>query len=441
MLSLTELSPLADRMRPKSLDEIIGQSHLIGKDKIFHRSIKKKLLQSFILWGPPGSGKTSIARLMAAITDAQFINLSAVTSGIKEIKEIMKSAENQLLLFQRKTILFIDEIHRFNKSQQDAFLPYIEKGTVVLIGATTENPSFELNSALLSRCQVYILKALNENDILLLLDRTLLDSERGLGLMNIQIDAEAKEYIARLSNGDARVALNTLELAVMLTEQENGDIRHITIQIVEQALQKRIILYDKSGEEHYNLISALQKSIRGSDPDAAVYWLARMLEAGEDPLYITRRVVRTAVEDIGNAAPNALSICMSAKNAVEFLGQPEGNLALAQAVIYLACAPKSNAITQAYSAALRDVQEKENMPVPLHLRNAPTELMKNFNYGNKYKYPHDYPEHFIEQDYLPENLLDKIYYQPDGQGYEAEILKRMIVWRKKKSPNYPMKIK
>lgn len=429
--NLSELTPLADRMRPKSLNEVVGQEHLVGHGKVLQRAIEQDSLQSFILWGPPGTGKTTIAKLVASSIKAQFINLSAVTSGIKEVKETMKSAEQQQTMFHRKTILFIDEIHRFNKSQQDAFLPYVEKGIIIFIGATTENPSFEVNSALLSRCQVYVLNPLSEEQLSILIDRALEDSERGLGFMNLTLLPDAKKYITSMSNGDARVAMNTLELSAILAVPDKNQQRIISVEIVQQALQKRVMLYDKTGEEHYNLISALHKSIRGSDPDGAVYWLARMLESGEDPLYIARRVVRTAVEDIGNAAPNALSVALAAKEAVDFLGLPEGNLALAQAVIYLACAPKSNAVYAAYSEAVKDVHEKENMPVPLHLRNAPTTLMKKLDYGKDYKYAHNYSGHFVEQEYLPENLAGRTYYQPDGQGYEAEILKRMDQWRKK----------
>ncbi len=431
MENLSELTPLADRMRPRSLDEVVGQEHLVGHGKVLQRAVEQDTLQSFILWGPPGTGKTTIAKLVASNINAQFINLSAVTSGIKEVKEVMKSAEQQQSMFHRKTILFIDEIHRFNKSQQDAFLPYVEKGIIIFIGATTENPSFEVNSALLSRCQVYVLNPLTEEQLAILIGRALQDSERGLGYMKITLLPDAQRYVTSMSNGDARVTMNTLELSAILAEPDKDQVRIITKEIVQQALQKRATLYDKSGEEHYNLISALHKSIRGSDPDGAVYWLARMLESGEDPLYIARRVVRAAVEDIGNAAPNALSVALAAKEAIDFLGMPEGNLALAQAVIYLACAPKSNAIYAAYTEAAKDVQEKENMPVPLHLRNAPTTLMKKLNYGKDYKYAHNYPDHYIEQEYLPENLAGRIYYQPDGQGYEAEILKRMNQWRKK----------
>jgi putative ATPase len=429
MTTINNMAPLADRMRPLTFDEVIGQEHLVGPGKVLRKAVENNSLQSFILWGPPGIGKTTIAQLMAQQSNCYFMKFSAVTSGIKEVKEVMKSAEEQLSFFKRRTLLFVDEIHRFNKSQQDAFLPYIEKGSIVFIGATTENPSFEVNSALLSRCQVYTLRSLTEDEISLLLDKALTDKERGLGNLPIQMDPDAREFICRMTNGDARSALNTLELSVTLSENTPEGKILINKEIVQDALQRKVRLYDKAGEEHYNLISALHKSIRGSDPDAALYWMTRMLDSGEDPLYIARRLVRFASEDVGNAAPNALVIAVAAKEAYEFLGHPEGELAIAQAAVYLACAPKSNAIYQAYNLVKEDVQQTRDMPVPLHIRNAPTRLMKELGYGNGYKYAHDFEEHYAVQEYLPENIKGHIYYKPDGQGYEAEIVKRLAYWR------------
>jgi len=386
-----------------------------------------------ILWGPPGSGKTTLAMVIASTTGAQFIAFSAVLSGVKEIKEVMQEAKEEWRLQKRRTILFVDEIHRFNKAQQDAFLPHVEKGTIILIGATTENPSFEVISPLLSRTKVFTLYPLTEEEIEIILNRGLKDEQRGLGKYPTVIEPDVIIGICRIANGDARVGLNTLEMVVLPTSPDGKGVRHIKKEGLEEVLQKRAFLYDKSGEEHYNLISALHKSLRGSDPDAALYWLGRMLEAGEDPLYIARRMVRFASEDVGMADPQALQVAVSAMEAFHFIGLPEGNLALAQAAVYLATAPKSNALYTAFSGAQKDVRELENMPVPLHIRNAPTSLMRNLGYGKGYKYPHDYPEHYVGEEYLPDNLKGRIYYHPSDQGFEREIKKRLENWRKRKS--------
>jgi putative ATPase len=413
--------PLADRMRPRTLDEFVGQEHLVAPGKPLRTQIERDDLGSLIFWGPPGTGKTTLAQIIARVTKAEFIEFSAVLAGIKEIKQVMAEAE-RARQYGTRTIVFVDEIHRFNKAQQDAFLPHVEKGNIRLIGATTENPSFEIISALLSRSRVYTLKPLTEEQIVLLLKRALSDAERGLGAMNLHASDEVLAKIASYSSGDARTAYNALEVAASLASGAKTD---ITDAIVHDALQKRVLLYDKAGEEHYNLISALHKSVRNSDPDAALYWLARMLEAGEDPLYIARRVVRMAVEDIGLADPGALSLCMAARDAVDFIGMPEGNLALAQAVVYLALAPKSNALYTAYSAVQQDVEQTAAEPVPLHLRNAPTGLMKGMGYGQGYKYAHDVEDKVADMQCLPDNLRDRTYYQPTNEGVEKRIRERL----------------
>jgi len=419
-------TPLAERMRPRTLDEVVGQEHLLAPGKPLRLQIDRDDPGSIIFWGPPGVGKTTLAQIIARVTKADFIEFSAVLSGIKEIKQVMADAA-KARDFGTRTIVFVDEIHRFNKAQQDAFLPHVEKGNIRLIGATTENPSFEIISALLSRSRVYTLKPLTEEQIVLLMRRALADRERGLGAMDVDAEDEALAKIAAYASGDARSAYNVLEIAAKLAQDHsgNGNRPVITSEIVTDALQKRVLLYDKSGEEHYNLISALHKSVRNSDVDASLYWLGRMLASGEDPLYIARRVVRMAVEDIGLASPQALGITLAARDAYDFLGTPEGELALAQAVAYLALAPKSNAIYTAFGTVTEDVEKTAADPVPLHLRNAPTGLMKAFGYGQGYQYAHDLESKVANMQCLPDNLRDRRYYQPTMEGFERELSKRM----------------
>ncbi len=430
--SLEREAPLADRMRPRTLEEFVGQNHLLGEGKVLRQAIEIDQLPSMILWGPPGSGKTTLAMIIAATTGAQFSSFSAVLSGVKEIKEVIQEAREEWKYQKRKTVLFVDEIHRFNKAQQDAFLTHVENGTIILIGATTENPSFEVISPLLSRSKVFTLNPLAEKEIEVILSRALTDRKRGLGKYQTAIEPEVIKGIGQLANGDARAALNTLEMLVLTTSPDEEGVRQIKKEDFKEVLQRKAYLYDKSGEEHYNLISALHKSLRGSDPDAALYWLGRMLEAGEDPLYIARRMVRFASEDVGMADPGALQVAVTAMEAFHFVGLPEGNLALAQAAVYLATAPKSNALYTAFQGVQKDVRELETMPVPLHIRNAPTSLMRDLGYGKGYKYPHDYPDHFIEEEYLPENLKGRIYYHPTEQGFEREIKKRLEDWRRRR---------
>src|SRR5438270_6162457 len=418
--------PLADRMRPRTLDEFVGQEHIVGTGKPLRLQIERDDPGSIIFWGPPGTGKTTLAQIIAHVTKAEFIEFSAVLSGIKEIKQVMADAE-KARVYGTRTILFVDEIHRFNRAQQDAFLPHVERGNIRLIGATTENPSFEINGALLSRCRVYILNQLTGEQIVVLLRRALEDTERGLGKMNLRVSDEILQQIAAYSSGDARSAYNILEVAAATAAGENGEATEqvITEQIIKDTLQKRVLLYDKSGEEHYNLISALHKSVRNSDADASLYWLVRMLESGEDPFYIARRVVRMASEDIGLAAPEALNLCLSAKDAIDFLGMPEGALALAQAVAYLALAPKSNALYTAYSEVLEDVEKTAAEPVPLHIRNAVTKLMKQVGYGKGYQYAHDLDEKVADMECMPDNLRGREYYYPTSEGREKLLAQRM----------------
>jgi len=419
-------NPLADRIRPTEIDELVGQDHILAPDSILRRAIEEDKISSMIFWGPPGSGKTTIARIIATKTRAAFISFSAVTAGIKEIKEVMAEAKYQRNAFGRKTILFIDEIHRFNKAQQDAFLPYVEDGTVILIGATTENPSFEVNSALLSRLRVYVLNPLGKDDLMNIMDRAIADEENGLGKENITLSADVKEFLVQVSDGDARIMLNVLEVAAVLAERTEGK-KLLTVKLIEEASQHKWLNYDRVGEEHYNIISAFHKSLRGSDPDAALYWLGRMLIAGEDPLYIARRMVRFASEDVGNADPAALGIAIDAMQAFDFIGMPEGNLALAQAAVYLATAPKSNSLYRAYGLVEEEIKKTGSLPVPLHIRNAPTRLMADLGYGAGYKYAHNFKNAYIKQEYLPDKVKRRKFYFPSNRGFESEIRRRMKV--------------
>src|SRR5437764_1678038 len=425
-------APLAERMRPRTFDEFVGQGELLSPGRPLREAIERDLLQSIILWGPPGTGKTTLARIIADTTQARFVSFSAVMAGIKEIRDVMAEAQRLRRATGRRTIVFIDEIHRFNKAQQDAFLPRVEAGDIILIGATTENPSFEVNAALLSRSKVFVLRGLTTDEVTSIVTRALTDRERGLGNIEATVTPEAIQAIAQYANGDARSALNLLELSVAAAPAVD-DLRHVDADRVQQAVQRRALLYDKGGEEHYNIISALHKSMRNSDPDASVYWLARMVEAGEDPLYIARRLVRFASEDVGNADPQALTVAIAAKEAVHFMGMPEGNTALAQAALYLAVAPKSNAVYVAYNAAAEAAAHEIAEPVPLHLRNAPTGLMKSLDYGKGYKYAHNEADGVApDMECLPPAHRGRRFYEPAPRGRESEIAKRLDELRKRK---------
>jgi len=429
--------PLAERMRPGNLDEFIGQLNVVGQGTLIRNAIEQDRIFSMILWGPPGCGKTTLARIIAAETRSYFVHFSAVLAGVKEIRTVIAEAQNQQKLYRKRTLLFVDEIHRFNKAQQDAFLHHVESGMITLIGATTENPSFEVIAPLLSRCRVITLEMLTSDDIAAIINSALKNPARGIGDLNLVLEPDALSYLIGIADGDARVALNSLEIASSLVAKTNefseeGASLTISLKDLERALQKKALAYDKSGESHYNVISAYHKSLRGSDPDAALYWLERMFAAGEDPFYIARRMVRFASEDIGNADPQALNVAMNAMEAFKFLGHPEGELAIAQAAVYLATAPKSNSIYAAYSKVQQVVKKAGSLPVPLHIRNAPTRLMKELGYGRDYKYAHNYKDAFTAQDYLPEKLKGQVFYRPSGRGYEKIVKERLDKWRRLK---------
>jgi putative ATPase len=418
-------APLATRMRPESFEEVVGQNHVLGPSSALRRSLETGNLFSVLFWGPPGSGKTTIARLISHYSKCRFESFSAVLSGVKELRDIIDGAKKYSSFDKKSTILFVDEIHRFNKAQQDAFLPHVESGLIILIGATTQNPSFEIIPPLLSRTRVLILKPLEHEDMAVILNRALKDSSRGLGELNVELEQDALRYILEISHGDARTALNNLESVVYFVKPDKDNKRIVTLNDVSKALQRKLLPYDKDGEEHYNLISALHKSMRGGDPDASLYWLYRMLEAGEDPLFIGRRLIRFAAEDIGMADPHALGVALTSYRSWEKVGPPEAKLALAQAVVYLATAPKSNSLYVAEKSILRAIEEKGPLPVPLHLRNAPTRLMEELGYAKGYKYPHDYPQARVKQEYLPSKIMGKTFYHPHDRGFEKEIIKRM----------------
>ncbi len=426
--------PLAERMRPRSLDEFVGQAHIVGPDSLIKKAIDEDRLFSMILWGPPGCGKTSLANIIASATESHFIQISAVLSGVKDIRSAIDEAKRQIQFYQKRTILFVDEVHRFSKSQQDSFLMHVESGLLTLIGATTENPSFELIPALMSRCRVMQLKALSDDDIITVVNRALQDAERGLGNDNIELSKKASHHLIKISDGDVRAALNSLDVTASVIFSQKSEAgeqgpRIISLENIENALQRKALIYDKSGEEHFNNISALHKSLRGSDPDAAAYWLMRMIEAGEDPIYLARRMVRFASEDVGNADPNALNVALNAVEAFRFLGHPEGDLALVQAAVYLATAPKSNSLYQTMNKVKKAISDTGAQPVPYHIRNAPTKLMKGLGYGKDYKYAHDYKDAFVPQEYLPDKLKGEIFYEPTERGYEKTIKYWLEKWR------------
>ncbi|MHB8104973.1 MAG: replication-associated recombination protein A [Dehalococcoidales bacterium] len=428
-------APLATRMRPNSLNGFVGQEHLLGKGRVLRRAIESDRIPSMIFWGPPGSGKTTLANIIANNSGAYFAPVSAVSASVADLRRIVAEAKERRQASSRRTILFIDEIHRFSKTQQDAVLPFVEDGTVTLIGATTENPSFEVTSPLLSRTRVMPLKPLTEEELRILIMRATTDTLAGIGDLKVELAQNALEHLTKMSNSDARMALNTLEIAALSTPVDAKGKRTIKLETIEDAFQKRAVQYDRAGEQHYNLISALHKSMRDSDPDASIYWLAMMLEAGEDPLYIARRMIRFASEDIGMADPQALVVAMAAQQAVHFIGMPEGNLALAEAAVYLATAPKSNSLYAAYSKVQEQIKKGASESVPLNIRNAPTPLMKEMGYGKDYKYAHDYPGHVVDQQHLPDSVKDKKYYKPGLQGYEKQILQRQKDWEEKKAEN------
>ncbi len=431
-------APLATRMRPSTFNEYVGQQHIIGEGRVLRKAIEAGRLPSIVLWGPPGSGKTTLAYVIASQTDAAFTMISAVSAGVAELRRAIEQARERRRSSGQRTILFIDEIHRFNKTQQDAILPYVEDGTITLIGATTENPSFEVTSPLLSRAQVLTLNPLVEDEIRVIVMRALRDRLKGLGAIKVEMEPDALDHLINMSRGDARIALNALELAVMSTPPDSDGKRHVPLSTIEDAIQHPALRYDKGGEQHYDLISALHKSMRGSDPDASLYWLGRMLEGGEDPLYIVRRMIRFASEDIGMADPQALVITIAAQQAVHFVGMPEANLALAEAAVYLATAPKSNSLYEAYSRVQEEIKRTANEAVPMHLRNAPTSMMKQMGYGQGYKYAHDYPDNFVEQQNLPDALQGSQYYSPTEHGYERQVVSRLRNWwQTRKKPNMP----
>ena len=430
---LERTAPLAARMRPRNFDEFVGQEHIVGPGHTLRRAIELDRLSSVILWGPPGSGKTTLAEVVARMTNSHFAAISAVSAGVADLRRIVEQAKRRGQATGQRTILFIDEIHRFNKAQQDAILPFVERGTITLIGATTENPSFEVNSALLSRCRVFTLGPLTDGEVELIVRRAVSDSERGLGAMGVELAPDALGHLVNMANGDARVALNALEAAAEAAAPNEQGRRVLTLPDIEDALQRRALMYDKEGEQHYDIISALHKSLRGSDPDAALYWLGRMLEAGEDPLYVARRLIRFASEDVGMADPQALVVAVAAQQVAHFVGMPEANVMLAQAVVYLATAPKSNSLYAAYSEVQQDVKRTRADPVPLHLRNPVTRLMREIGYGKGYKYAHQFPGHYVEQQNLPDSLQGKRYYHPSDQGFEREVEKRLIGWRARRA--------